>query len=68
MATVIRRFFPSFCECPRCKKRARHPDSSGGRAGLVRYKRCIGCHRSFPVVAIAEEIDDGGAWSRVRGL
>ena len=68
MAIIIRRIFPSVCECTHCKVRDRHQDVSGGRSGYVRTKRCRACKRTFRVCPIAEEVDDGGAWTKVRTL
>lgn len=65
---VVRRIYPTICECPHCADRGRHRDLYGSPQGTFRAKRCRSCKRTFRVTAIAEEHDDGGAWSKVRTL
>lgn len=66
--TVVRRLYPTICDCSHCGHHARHRDICGSRHGILRTKRCLQCGRTFRVAAIAEEHDDGGAWTKVRAL
>ena len=67
MHIVLRRIFPSKTECPTCRSTDWKPGGSS-RSGSLLYRCCTACSRRYRVPAIAEEIDDGGAWSRIVPL
>lgn len=72
MAVNLRFIFPLRTACPACgdKRTAggKHGGCSRSRNGLMEYRRCRACGFRYRVVPIAQEVDDGGAWSKVVPL
>ncbi len=64
---VRRRIFPIDSECDACKWTG-YAHAGSSRGGHFRYRQCTRCRAIYRVTPIAEEIDDGGAWSRIRRL
>lgn len=64
MTIIIRRIFPTVTQCPVCKGTKYRP-AGKSRAGSLIYRRCAYCGDVYRVPPIAEERDDGGAWSRI---
>ena len=65
--TILRRIFPMKTECPSCKS-LDWKAAGTTRSGDLQCRRCRACGHRYRVGAIAEERDDGGAWSRVVPL
>lgn len=65
--SILRRIFPMKSTCPVCAA-TRYRRSGSTRTGLVCYRICAGCGLRYKVLPIAEERDDGGAWSIIQAI
>jgi predicted RNA-binding Zn-ribbon protein involved in translation (DUF1610 family) len=63
-ATVLRRIFPVYFECPKCGC-TESRKTGRSRGGGLEYRLCRGCPNRYVVEAIAVEIHDGGRTSRI---
>ncbi len=68
MADHIRYLYPAMSQCPACGDKRHAGKPSRSRSKRMEYRRCKGCGFRYRVVPIAEERDDGGAWSKIVPL
>lgn len=65
-AVVLRRIFPRKSTCPNCGSTALAGRPAVSRGGEIQYRTCRCCRQTYPVAAIAVEVDTGGRTSQIR--